>query len=248
MNNGSFTLLQLLAQNSGVIQYIASRSVGAARHDFMSYGGTSTLFRILPSSAADVNFLQATGAAATASPSLSAIGNDTNISLGIKSKGSGSVHLYTNTSDEQVEIYPTTTAVNRFRLTGAIAGGYPVMSVAGTDPDIGMTFALKGAGAFHFSPSGGDALVISNVAGATRYVTIIGSNGGNPIIDVSAGALRLSGGTADIQWGKALIALGGGAAPTLGTIGGAGPATAAQNSWMRALDSAGNAFWVPAWK
>jgi hypothetical protein len=53
---------------------------------------------------------------------------------------------------------------------------------------------------------------------------------------------------ADIRWGKALVALGGGAAPTLGTIGGSGPATAGQNSWMRVLDSTGTPFWVPVWK
>lgn len=52
----------------------------------------------------------------------------------------------------------------------------------------------------------------------------------------------------DIRWGKALVALGGGAAPTLGTIGGAGPTAAAQNSWVRALDSTGAAVWIPAWK
>lgn len=46
----------------------------------------------------------------------------------------------------------------------------------------------------------------------------------------------------------ALVALGGGAAPTLGTIGGSGPATAAQNTWLRMVDSTGAAFWVPVWK
>jgi hypothetical protein len=59
---------------------------------------------------------------------------------------------------------------------------------------------------------------------------------------------QLGDGTNDVIWGKALVALGGGAAPTLGTIGGSGPATAAQNSWMKVLDSSGNSFWVPAWK
>lgn len=54
--------------------------------------------------------------------------------------------------------------------------------------------------------------------------------------------------TGDIKWGKPLVALGGGAAPTLGTIGGSGPATAAQNSWLRMLDSTGASVWVPVWK
>jgi hypothetical protein len=52
----------------------------------------------------------------------------------------------------------------------------------------------------------------------------------------------------EIQYGKALVSLGGGSAPTFGTIGGSGPATAGQNSWVRLLDSTGAAFWVPAWK
>src|SRR5216683_2856026 len=52
----------------------------------------------------------------------------------------------------------------------------------------------------------------------------------------------------DIKWGKAIVALGGGAAPTLGTIGGTGPAAAGQNGWMRVVDSTGTAFWVPIWR
>lgn len=45
-----------------------------------------------------------------------------------------------------------------------------------------------------------------------------------------------------------LVALGGGAAPTVGTIGGSGPATAGQNGWLQFKDAGGNKFWVPAWK
>jgi len=47
---------------------------------------------------------------------------------------------------------------------------------------------------------------------------------------------------------RILTALGGGAAPVLGTIGGAGPAVAAQNSWLQMVDATGVAFFVPAWK
>lgn len=41
-------------------------------------------------------------------------------------------------------------------------------------------------------------------------------------------------------------ALGGGAAPTLGTIGGSGPTTAAQNEWAE-IKVNGNTRWVPVW-
>jgi hypothetical protein len=47
---------------------------------------------------------------------------------------------------------------------------------------------------------------------------------------------------------QVLIALGGGAAPTLGTIGGGGPAAAAQNSWLKVADSTGAAIFIPVWK
>lgn len=52
----------------------------------------------------------------------------------------------------------------------------------------------------------------------------------------------------EFQTTTALVALGGGAGATLGTIGGSGPATAGQNTWLRMVDSTGAAFWVPAWK
>jgi hypothetical protein len=52
----------------------------------------------------------------------------------------------------------------------------------------------------------------------------------------------------DLQIGRALTALGGGSAPTLGTIGGSGPGTAAQNTWLRLIDASGAAFYVPVWK
>ena len=51
-----------------------------------------------------------------------------------------------------------------------------------------------------------------------------------------------------LQHANALIALGGGAAATLGTIGGTGPTVAAQNTWLQMYDSGGISFWIPVWK
>jgi hypothetical protein len=47
-------------------------------------------------------------------------------------------------------------------------------------------------------------------------------------------------------FGLAAIALGGGAAPTVGTIGGSGPATAAQNSWGK-INFAGTDYFLQLW-
>lgn len=64
----------------------------------------------------------------------------------------------------------------------------------------------------------------------------------------TTGEFGVGDGTTDVKWRKALVALGGGAAPTLGTIGGSGPQTAGQNSWLKVLDSTGAACWLPVWK
>lgn len=77
-------------------------------------------------------------------------------------------------------------------------------------------------------------------AAGTSALRILGINSGDRVV------LSLDG--SPIQFGVAATALGGGAAPTLGTIGGTGPATAAQNAWMKFFDDAGNAYWLPIWR
>lgn len=46
---------------------------------------------------------------------------------------------------------------------------------------------------------------------------------------------------------QAVDALGGGAAPTLGTIGGTGPAAAAQAAWIQVVGTNGTTYWIPVW-
>jgi hypothetical protein len=53
-------------------------------------------------------------------------------------------------------------------------------------------------------------------------------------------------GTGVVNLNYAAIALGGGATATLGTIGGSGPATAAQNEWLKVKVN-GNVRYIPLW-
>lgn len=69
-----------------------------------------------------------------------------------------------------------------------------------------------------------------------------GGSGINAALWVTAGLSRFDG-RVDINNG---IALGGGAAATLGTIGGSGPTAAAQATWVE-IDINGVAHWIPAW-
>lgn len=75
-----------------------------------------------------------------------------------------------------------------------------------------------------------------------------GTNGLFLIRGDASDRVFLGAGGEEARFGGAMTTLGGGAAPTLGTIGGTGPATAAQNSWKKFFDVNGIAFWVPVWR
>lgn len=81
----------------------------------------------------------------------------------------------------------------------------------------------------------------------SKYASLA-HDGTNATLDASSGQVILSSGTADIKWGKANVSLGGGAAPTVGTIGGSGPAAAAQRNWLRFIESDGTASFIPVWR
>lgn len=117
--------------------------------------------------------------------------------------------------------------------TGAIIGGTIAL---GTNPASAGTVRIPNSGS-----------LIKRNAANNADISIIADLGSDATQIGATTALTVLQGS-EIRWGKALVALGGGAAPTFGTIGGSGPATAGQNSWMRVQDSTGAAFWVPAWK
>jgi len=129
------------------------------------------------------------------------------------------------TGTTSLRIYTNTKSAELLRLTndGTLALGTTVVDGAGSEIVLANSAAIRGV----------------NFAGTTT-TWLIGLGTSNE--------LRLAGGSVDIQWGRALVALGGGSTATLGTIGGSGPATATQNTWMRVLDSTGTAFWLPAFK
>lgn len=81
----------------------------------------------------------------------------------------------------------------------------------------------------------GGAAALTNAA--TVYIV------GGPIGGTNNYALWVDDGVVRLD---TAVALGGGSAPTLGTIGGSGPATAGQNEWIRINTQNGIRF-VPAW-
>jgi hypothetical protein len=63
-----------------------------------------------------------------------------------------------------------------------------ILDAVGTDTDIGFSIVAKGAGSVLFSTGGGSAqFQVLHTASVTRFITVTGSNGGNPTIAVAGG-------------------------------------------------------------
>lgn len=82
--------------------------------------------------------------------------------------------------------------------------------------------------------------------GNTADVEIARISSVNSDVVLGNGTISLTG-TSLVDFAGPPVGLGGGAAPTFGTIGGAGPATAAQNSWLK-IKIAGVDTWIPVWR
>jgi hypothetical protein len=84
--------------------------------------------------------------------------------------------------------------VNYWYLYGNATGNSPAIQVAGSDTNVDAAFSSKGTGALRFYTNAvtNEQVRITHTASADRYITLTGSNGGNPTIGTSAGGLGIS--------------------------------------------------------
>lgn len=121
----------------------------------------------------------------------------------------------------------------------AALGLYAGWTINAPTPTLG-TGSLTSAVGLNVAGNPGTATV--NRVGLRILSNPSGGSGINAALWVTAGLSRFDG-RVDINQP---IALGGGAAATLGTIGGSGPTAAAQAQWVE-IDINGVAHWIPAW-
>jgi hypothetical protein len=118
------------------------------------------------------------GAATGQTPTISPQGSDTNIPLGLSSKGTSALTFYTNAfGNIQFNIANTASAVNYLQVTGAVTTGYPSIVVAGSDTNIGLVIQDKGTSGIFLKSNSQSVFVASNVSGSdfTNYYTTTGS-------------------------------------------------------------------------
>jgi hypothetical protein len=113
--------------------------------------------------ASAVNFVQVTGAATTAAPQIVSAGSDTNVNLSLSSKGTGTVSIYSNSANvnsRHLDILHTGSVVNRFQITGSVAGSPVVLGVNGSDTNIDLALTPKGTGNVRFGTFTADMTLV----------------------------------------------------------------------------------------
>ena len=128
--------------------------------------------------ASAVNRFSMFPAATGGAPALVATGTDTNIPFEFRSTGTGR-QFFTISSAEQFEITSTASAVNKLSVTGAATGNAPALSAVGSNTDIDLALAPKGAGLVKFGthsalgvevPSG--FITIKDSGGTSRKIMV----------------------------------------------------------------------------
>ena len=150
----------------------------------------------LTATASAVNDVTLANAATTAAPSFAATGDDTNIGIIVKGKGTGAVRLGQTTStdvrleadqpiadsagNELLKFTKATTAVNELTVANAATGAAPAVSATGGDTNISVKLAGKGTG------------LVLNTSG--QYVPVITVTTESTVGNVTVTAAQMLGG------------------------------------------------------
>ncbi len=123
---------------------ISYETKGTGAHYFKTGGGTQLS---IANTASAVNNWSLQGAAAGGGPTLKVEGSDTNISMLLSTKGSGTTFFYSDGfGAAQFSISRTGSAVNRLNVTGNATGGSPILSATGSDTNIDVITRGQGSG------------------------------------------------------------------------------------------------------
>ena len=184
VGNGPY--LQANGSDTNISMLFSAKGTGG--HDFYTAGNSFTRQFTITHTASAVNYLEVTGAATGSEPSLIAAGSDVNIDLLFKTKGTGSINAYTNSSVLQFQIAHTASSVNYLQVAGNATGNGPFMSAAGSDTNINMFLITKGTGSHVFSSGGGQQFIITNTASAVNNLFVTGSATGSPLTLAASGS------------------------------------------------------------
>jgi hypothetical protein len=149
----------LSAQGTDTNVDLGFLSKGTGVFNFTTGGGKQ--LSVLHLSTA-VNYATIIGAATGNMPTFGAAGSDTNVNLGLMTKGTGSLYVMNSAGAVTLRVGTVASAVNYPVLFGAAAAGIPSLGVEGADTNVGFNIATKGTGTITF-------LTNSNVSSLSQF-------------------------------------------------------------------------------
>lgn len=113
----------------------------------------------------------------------------------LTSQGSGGFEFRNSSGNIIAAFVPVaaTGQVNYPRFRSNSTTGGVILDAVGTDTDIGFSLVAKGGGSVLISTGSGTAqFQVLHTASANRWITVTGSNGGNPTINTIGGSLAIT--------------------------------------------------------
>lgn len=194
---GNNLYMQASGSDSSIGMHWFTKGDGPHRFYSRGTGGSGyKQFAINSSGTNAVNNFAVQGGAAGVGAYLYTEGSDTNIEAYYSTKGSSPHRFFTGgiTTAEQFRIAHTASAVNYLEVAGGATSGAAYIWTKGSDTSINFDHGTKGSGSHRFftnADGNNRQFAITHTASATRYITVTGSNGGNPAISVSGGELAV---------------------------------------------------------
>jgi hypothetical protein len=178
-NNSGFPVMDAQGASANIGLTVSTKGTGGI---FLKTG--NVLQAQIVDTASAVNYLNLTGAATGAAPTISAQGSDAAISLVLSSKSTGFVALGgTTLANSGFRVNPITSSVNYIQVNGNTAGNGVNLQAEGTDGNIQLSIRAKGTSNMPFFTGGGTQVTISNTASAVNRLDFTGAaTGAAPII------------------------------------------------------------------
>jgi hypothetical protein len=169
----------------------------------------------VPHTTSAVNYVQVTGAATGARPTISAQGSDSAVDLNFAAKGIGGIYF------QQFSVFGSG-KFNNWTTDGAATGLSPFFRAGGGDTNVSATFGAKGTGAINLAP-GSSGVNISNGGTVTALTRTNGGSGYTSAPSVVIAAPTTAGGvqataTATISTTGTPTIVSGGTGYTVGNV------------------------------
>lgn len=155
---------------------------------FVFVGGDSSILAGVLSVPSAVNALFASPAATGSPPFLAAVGSDTNVGLQLVTQGTGNFSVLNAGGNPLFDAVAVAAAVNHVRVTASATGNPSVVTVFGTDANIGLNFQVKGLASMSFLGGAGNTMAaIGDIASSVNYVFTVPATTGTPPFIEAAG-------------------------------------------------------------